>query len=66
MDRDLRCHDHPNLILVGAGALVEADDVWGTDFNLSANRHRPVRRAVVEHREPLEVSDELEDAVRGT
>ena len=37
----------------------EADDVWAADFNLSANRHRPVSRAAVEHRDPLEILDEL-------
>ena len=37
----------------------ETDDIRTADFNLSANRHRPVSRATVEHRDPLEILDEL-------
>ena len=37
----------------------EADDIRAADFNLSANRHRPVSHATVEHRDPLEILDEL-------
>ena len=37
----------------------EADHIRTADFNLSANRHRPVSRATVEHRDPLEILDEL-------
>ena len=37
----------------------EADAVRAADFNLSANRHRPQNRSKVEHRDPLEILDEL-------
>ena len=37
----------------------EADAIRTADFNLSANRHRPRSRAKVEHRDPLEVLQEL-------
>ena len=37
----------------------EADRLRAADFNLSANRHRPVSRASVEHRDPPEILDEL-------
>ena len=37
----------------------EADEVRAADFNLSANRHRPQSRAKVEHRDPLEILEEL-------
>ena len=37
----------------------EADSIREADFNLSANRHRPQSRARVEHRDPLEILDEL-------
>ncbi len=37
----------------------EADAIRAADFNLSANRHRPLSRAKVEHRDPLEILDEL-------
>ena len=37
----------------------EADAIRSADFNLSANRHRPQSRARVEHRDPLEILDEL-------
>ena len=37
----------------------EADAIRAADFNLSANRHRPRSRAKVEHRDPLEILDEL-------
>ncbi len=57
----------------------EAEAIRAADFNLSANRHRPPNRAKVEHRDPLEILeelraietellgeiDELTDAVRG-
>ncbi len=56
------------------------DAIRGADWNLSANRHRPPNRAKVEHRDPLEILDELKsieteilkeidelaEAVRGT
>ncbi len=56
-----------------------ADAIRAADFNLSANRHRSPSRAKVEHRDPLEILeelrgietqilaeiDELGDAVRG-
>ena len=37
----------------------EADAVRDADFNLSASRHRPLNRAKVEHRDPLEILTEL-------
>ena len=37
----------------------EADAIRSADFNLSANRHRPQSRARVEHRDPLEILNEL-------
>ncbi|MCY4166218.1 MAG: N-6 DNA methylase, partial [Gammaproteobacteria bacterium] len=37
----------------------DADAIRASDLNLSANRHRPQRRAKVEHRDPLEILEEL-------
>ena len=37
----------------------EAGDIRESDFNLSANRHRPQNHSRVEHRDPLEILDEL-------
>ena len=37
----------------------EADAIREADFNLSANRYRPQSRAKVEHRDPLEILEEL-------
>ena len=37
----------------------DADAIRAADFNLSANRHRPASRERVEHRDPLEILDEL-------
>ena len=37
----------------------EADAIRATDFNLSAGRHRPQNRTKVDHRDPLEILDEL-------
>ena len=37
----------------------DADAIRGAEFNLSANRHRPQNRSKVEHRDPLEILDEL-------
>ena len=37
----------------------EADAIREADFNLSANRHRPQSQAKVEHRDPLEILEEL-------
>lgn len=37
----------------------EAETVRTADFNLSANRHRPLNRGTVEHRDPLEILEEL-------
>ena len=39
----------------------DADAVRSAGFNLSANRHRPQNRATVEHRDPLEILQELRD-----
>lgn len=38
---------------------VDAEALRGADFNLSAGRYRPQSRAQVEHRDPLEILDEL-------
>ncbi len=38
----------------------EADAIRAADFNLSANWHRPLNRAKVEHRDPLEILKELQ------
>lgn len=37
----------------------DTDTIRAADFNLSANRYRPQSRAKVEHREPLEVLEEM-------
>lgn len=37
----------------------EADAIRAADYNLAANRYRPVTRAKVEHRDPLEILNEL-------
>ena len=37
----------------------EADAIRAADFNLSAGRHRPQNRTTTEHRDPLEILDEL-------
>ena len=37
----------------------EPDQIRNADFNLSAGRHRPLNRAKVEHRDPLEILGEL-------
>ena len=37
----------------------DADAIRAADFNLSANRHRPQKRTKIEHRDPLELLDEL-------
>ncbi|MDE0241051.1 MAG: N-6 DNA methylase [bacterium] len=37
----------------------ETEAIREADFNLSAGRHRPQSRAAVEHRDPLEILDEL-------
>ena len=37
----------------------DVDAICAADFNLSANRHRPQSRAKVEHRDPLEILEEL-------
>lgn len=36
-----------------------ADTLRGNDYNLSASRYRPLNAAQVEHRDPLELLDEL-------
>jgi len=38
----------------------EADAIRAVDFNLSAGRHRPLNRTRAEHRDPLEILEELE------
>ena len=42
----------------------EADAIRGADFNLSAGRYRPQNRTKVDHRDPLEILDELK-AIEG-
>ena len=37
----------------------EADAIRDADFNLSAGRYRPQNRTTVDHRDPLEILDEL-------
>ena len=37
----------------------DADAIRAADFNLSAGRHRPLNRERVEHRDPLEILEEL-------
>ena len=37
----------------------DAEAIRAADFNLSAGRHRPQNRARVEHRDPLEILEEL-------
>ena len=37
----------------------DADTIRAADFNLSANRHRPLIRAEYEHRDPLEILEKL-------
>ena len=37
----------------------EADAIRAADFNLSAGRYRPQNRTTVDHRDPLEILDEL-------
>ena len=42
----------------------EADAIRESDFNLSAGRYRPQSRTMVDHRDPLEILDELK-AIEG-
>ena len=37
----------------------EADAIREADFNLSAGRYRPQSRTTADHRDPLEILDEL-------
>ena len=37
----------------------EADEIRAADFNLSAGRYRPQNRTAVDHRDPLEILEEL-------
>ena len=39
--------------------IADADTIRAADFNLSAGRYRPLNREQVEHRDPLEILDEL-------
>ena len=39
----------------------EAEVIRSADFNLSANRHRPLSRARVQHRDPLKILEELRE-----
>ena len=62
-DRDARWEEwrdrDPNADWTENWWFAEADAIREADFNLSANRHRPRSRARVEHRDPLEILDEL-------
>ena len=62
-DRDARwaewCDREQDVEWTGNWWFAEADAIRDADFNLSANRHRPLSRATVEHRDPLEILDEL-------
>ena len=42
----------------------DAEAIRAADFNLSAGRHRPASRARTDHRDPLEILDELRDVER--
>ena len=42
----------------------ETEAIRAADFNLSAGRHRPQSRATVDHRDPLEILDELREIER--
>ena len=42
----------------------DTDKIRAADFNLIAGRYRPASRAKVEHRDPLELLDELKDIER--
>jgi type I restriction enzyme M protein len=36
-----------------------ADEIKASDYNLSGGRYRPLSQAQVEHRDPIELLDEL-------
>ena len=42
-----------------SGGFATADELRAADFNLSASRWRPQAREQIEHRDPLELLDEL-------
>ena len=42
----------------------DAEAIRAADFNLSTGRHRPAARARTDHRDPLEILDELRDVER--
>ena len=44
--------------------LADAEAIRAADFNLSAGRHRPQNRARVQHRDPLEILEELKGIER--
>ena len=54
-DRDADADWTENWWFAGTDAIREAD------FNLSAGHHRPQSRATVEHRDPLEILEELRE-----
>jgi len=62
-ERDARfddwCRQDPEAEWPEKWWFAEADAIREADYNLSANRHRPQSRARVEHRDPLEILDEL-------
>ncbi len=62
-DREARwtawCDRDPKTNWTDKWWFAEAGAIRAADFNLSANRHRPQNRAKVEHRDPLEILEEL-------
>ncbi len=62
-ERDARfddwCRQDPEAEWTEKWWFAEADAIREADYNLSANRHRPQSRAKVEHRDPLEILEEL-------
>ena len=64
-DREARqavwCNRDPDDDWVEKWWFAEADAIRSDDFNLSANRHQPQNRIKVEHRDPLEILEELQE-----
>lgn len=62
-DQDLKfddwCRHDANAEWTENWWFAEADAIREADFNLSTNRHRPQSNAKVEHRDPLEILEEL-------
>ena len=51
----------PDADWTGKWWFADSDAIRAADFNLGANRYRPQNRAKVEHRDPLEILEELRD-----